>query len=212
MLRLMGKRARIWRLMPLACVLLLALSPGCGGKAAPLSLPVPTPAAPQPPAGDGVEQPGRNLLSTSMPALTGLSAGAGFEFVIRVKCTDTLYQGSGRVLYDPGLLQPVAVVRGQAIPASFLFSSKLDAAPVTSDGMSGLPPLAGVVPFAFTGLPDAPGQAATAGELCRIKFRLLRQAGSSSTVRLLNDAAYLQLRGPTGNRLAFDLQAEVALQ
>lgn len=147
-----------------------------------------------------------------MPPLSQLAAGTEFEFNIRVACTDPLYQGSGRVLYDPAIMQPVAAVRGSAIPAGFIFSAKLDASSVASDGLSGLPALAGVVPYAFTGLPDAPGQTAGAGELLRLKFRLLRQAGPETAVRLLNNAAYLQLRGPKGNRLAFDLQSEVAGQ
>jgi hypothetical protein len=147
-----------------------------------------------------------------MPALAGLRPGAELEFVISTNCTDQLYQGSGRVLFDPGLLQPIAASRGDALPASFLFNAKLDAAPIASDGLPGLPPTAGVVPYAFTGLPGAPGQTAGAGELCRLKFRLLRQASSGATVRLLNNAAFLQLRGPAGNRLAFDLQAEVTPQ
>jgi hypothetical protein len=209
MLRPMEKCVKFWRLLPLTLALLLAVSPGCGGKTTQPSTPSPSTPDGQSPVDNGAGQTSRNLLSTSMPALAGLGAGAEFDFVISVKCTDALYQGSGRVLYDPSLMQPVAAVRGAAIPQSFLFSAKLDAAPVASDGMAGLPTMAGVAPYAFTGLPDAPGQASGVGELCRLRFRLLRQASANDAVRLLNNAEYLQLRGPAGNRLAFDLQAEV---
>lgn len=210
MLRPTKKCAKNWRLMPLALVLLIALSPGCGGRTAqPAPAPPNIPEA-QTPSDGGAGQTSRNLLSTSMPELVGLSTGAEFEFVIRANCTDALYQGSGRVLYDPALMRPVAAVRGAALPAGFLFSAKLDAAPVASDGAPGLPSMAGVVPYAFTGLPDAPGQVASTGELFRLRFRLLRQASPDAAVRLLNNAEYLQLRGPAGNRLPFDLHAEVA--
>lgn len=196
-------------LLPLALVLLVVLSPGCGGKTAqPTPISPSTPGA-QTPSDGSTGQSSRNLLSTSMPELVGLSAGAEFDFTISLSCTDPLYQGSGRVLYDPTLLRPVAAVRGAALPADFLFSAKLDAAPVASAGAPGLPPVAGVVPYAFTGLPGAPGQMASTGELCRVRFRLLLQASPGCTVRLLNNADYLQLRGLAGNRLAFDLHAEV---
>lgn len=211
MLRPMQTRVKIWRLLPLALALLLTATFGCGEKAAPTALPSPTPPTAELPSSDDTGAASRNLLSTSMPALAGLGTGAEFEFVISVKCTDPLYQGSGRVLYDPAVMQPVAAIRGSAIPARFLFSAKLDAATAASDGRSGLPPQAGVVPYAFTGLPDAPGRVAN-GELCRLRFRLLRAAGPDNAVRLLNNASYLQLRGPGGNRLAFDLHAEVAAQ
>jgi hypothetical protein len=209
MLRPRQMRVKIWRLLPLALTLLLAAAIGCGEKAALTAPPSPTPPGTELPSGNDAGQLNRNLLSTSMPALAGLSTGAEFEFVISVKCTDPLYQGSGRVLYDPAVMQPVAAMRGSAIPAGFLFSAKLDAATVASNGLSGLPPVAGMVPYAFTGLPDAPGRVAS-GELCRVRLRLLRPAGPDSAVRLLNNASYLQLRGPAGNRLAFDLHAEVA--
>jgi hypothetical protein len=152
----------------------------------------------------------RNTLRASLPALAGKQPGAEFDFVLSTSFTEPLYQGSGRVLFDPGVMRPVAVMRGQALPADFIFAAKLDAAPVASDGLSGLPGTAGVVPYAFTGLPGGSGQAVAQGELLRIRFRLLQRPGAQSAVRLLNNASYLQFREPTGNRLSFDLQTEVA--
>jgi hypothetical protein len=144
-----------------------------------------------------------------MPALLSLSAGAEFEYSVSANCTDELYQGCGRVQYDPTLMQPVSALRGQALPAGYLFTAKLDAVIAASDGQPGLPALAAVIPFAFTGLPGSPSRNITAGELFRLRFRLLRTPDADSAVRLLNTAQYLQLRGTKGDRLAFDLASEV---
>ncbi len=202
------------RALPLACVVLLAFCPGCGGPAttAPAVSPLQPGLGSTPATESGKTAPAQNILSTRMPALQRLKAGAELEFSISARCTDELYQGCGRVQYDPAIMQPVAAVRGPALPAGYLFAAKLDAAPAASAAPSGLPALSGSVPFAFTGLPTGTVQHATAGELCRVRFRLLRDPGAQAVVRLLNTPEYLQLRGPRGNRIAFDLESEVTAQ
>jgi hypothetical protein len=201
----------IRRLLPLTAVLLLAASPSCGSssgrKAAP-ALPAANPAAPGQSDSGTTESTPRNVLSTHMPTLAGLTAGAEFDFTVSANCAEALYQGSGRVLYDPTVMEPITAERGTALPGACLFVAKLDAALVATPGLAGLPANSGMVPYAFTLLPQTPGTSIARGELFRIRFRL-RQPSSSSTVQLLNNAAYLQLRDAQGARLAFSLDSEV---
>lgn len=199
------------RLLPLAVVLMLVASPGCGGPSG--RAPVPGPPGPQNDApgqttDDAAAPTPRNVLSTALPALAGLPPGAEIEFTVSADCADGLYQGSGRVVYDPAALQPVAAVRGTALPGGCLFVAKLDAPAIATPGLAGLPANSGVVPYAFTLLPGASNPAIPPGELLRIRFRLLRQPGGNGA-QLLNTAEYLQLRNAQGARLAFSLDARV---
>lgn len=199
----------IRRVLPLACAVLLSLSPGCGGHSTGSVAPADHP--PAVPAGDGAAQSGaHNVLSTSMPALDGLSAGAEFDFIIRIACRDEIYQGSGRVQYEAAVMQPVSAKRGMALPAEHLFSVKLDAADAGDGAASGATDGAGVVPFAFTGLPGSSHTALFDGELFRLRFRLVQRPRPGTSIRLVNSPEYLQLRDPQGQRLPFDLHAEVA--
>lgn len=201
----MVRRVLLW-----APTVALLTAVGCGGSGS-LGAPAQQPAGPaqQSPGAPAAGAPLRNALLTSVPALAGLQPGAEFDFHVRASFSEPLYQGSGRVLFDPAVMRPVAVVRGEALPADFIFVAKLDAAPVESDGLSGLPETAGVVPYAFTGLPGGSGKTVAPGELFHIRFQLLGRPGAHSAVRLLNRADYLQFRAPDGNRLPFDLQTEV---
>jgi len=153
--------------------------------------------APEQPAGEaGI--PTRNALITTMPAVAGMAPGTEFEFTLRGEFCTPLHQASGRIVYDPAVVQPLAVRRGELIPAGAVYLAKLD--------------VTGFVPFAFTALPGDAGIAPGRGELLRVRFRLLAEPPPGFRIRLLNDAAYLQLRTSGGGRLSFDLASEVVPQ
>jgi hypothetical protein len=185
------KRILLWVLA--LCVL---ASPGCGGGGARRSINNPglSPVAPQAPS----ENPDRNVLTAVTPPLAGLGAGSEFEFTLSAQLAEELKQGCGRLIYDSAVVVPVAVEKGGLIPTSFVFFSKLDAP--------------GVVPFAFTSLPDGRGIAPGRGELLRVRFRMLADPPSGFRVRLQNDGAFLQLRSAQGGRMSFDLASEVQAQ
>lgn len=143
-----------------------------------------------------------------MPGLSGLATGAEFDIILSAHFAAELFQGSGRLAYDSAVVQPVSAKRG-AIPADNVFVAKLDAPPAASTADDGLD---GVVPFAFTALPGTAGFGSHAGELLRVRFKLLAPPGARYPVALLNNPEYLQLRGPQGQRLSFDLSTEVASQ
>ncbi len=145
-----------------------------------------------------MENPERNVLTAVMPPLAGLSAGREFEFTLSAQFAEEVKQGSGRILYDSSVAVPVAVEKGGLIPTSFIFFSKLDTQ--------------GIVPFAFTSLPNGRGIPSGSGELLRVRFRMLANPPGGFRVRLQNDAEFLQLRSPSGGRLSFDLASEVQAQ
>jgi len=137
-----------------------------------------------------------------MPALGALPLGAEFEFVIAVQLQSELYQGSGRVVYDSHLVEPVTAERGGLVPDAAVFIAPLG----SKLAASGLPDGSAIVPFAFTGLPGSAPIAAGTGELLRVRFRTRQAVPSGRAVYLLNDPAYLQLRDSQGQRLAFDFE------
>jgi hypothetical protein len=141
-----------------------------------------------------------------MPALALLQTGAEFDVVLRVRFAEALYQGCGRVVYDSAVLRPVSVTRGGVIPAGDVFVAKLDAGQLAGGATDGQD---AVVPFAFTGLNGAGCVATADGELLRLRFRMIAASPAQSPLRLLNDPSFLQLRGPGGQRLSFDLCEEV---
>jgi len=177
---------------------------GCGGGSSPTVQQPQDAAAPDDSAGQGA--PERNVLTTNMPALGTLSAGAQFDFVIRGEFVDELFQGSGRVLYDPSLVEPLKAERGAFIPSSNVFMARCNLAAGTL--ASPEPQLSGVIPFAFTGLPGERGHTAGRGELLRVRFRLLARPQAGAAVHLQNDMEYLQLRDAQGRRLSFDFASE----
>jgi hypothetical protein len=185
------KRILLWVLA--LCVL---ASPGCGGGGARRSINNPELSSPVPQAPS--ENPDRNVLTAVMPPLAGLSAGSEFEFTLSAQLAEEVKQGCGRLIYDSAVAVPVAVEKGGMIPGSFVFFSKLDAQ--------------GVVPFAFTSLPEGRGMPPGRGELLRVRFRMLADPPQGFRIRLLNDGAYLQLRSAQGGRLSFDLASEVQAQ
>ena len=182
------RRILLWVLV--ICIL---ASPGCGGRGAKRALNdvQPLPTSPQ----QGEAAPDRNVLTAAMSSLSGLGAGSEFEFTLSAQLAEELKQGCGRILYDSAVAVPVAVEKGGLVPGSFVFFSKLDAP--------------GVVPFAFTSLPDGRGIAPGRGELLRVRFRMLANPPQGFRIRLQNDGAYLQLRSAAGGRLSFDLASEV---
>lgn len=184
------KRILMWILA--LCVL---ASPGCGGGGARRS--INNPELPQPIPQAPAENPERNVLTAVMPSLAGLGAGSEFEFTLSAQLAEETRQASGRILYDADVAVPVSVEKGSVIPNSFVFFSKLNAP--------------GIVPFAFTSLPGGRGISPSRGELLRVRFRLLANPPPGFRVRLLNDGAYLQLRGAAGGRMSFDLASEVQL-
>jgi hypothetical protein len=131
----------------------------------------------------------------AMPSLAGMSSGSEFEFTLSAQLAEETKQGCGRIIYDPAVATPVSVDKGGLIPSSFVFFNKLDAP--------------GVVPFAFTSLPNERGISPGKGELLRVRFRLLQPPQPGFKIRLLNDGAYLQLRSAAGGRMSFDLASEV---
>ncbi len=191
------------RLLVLITMALLA-SFGCGGSGtSTVHPPQQQNVKPAPP--DSGEQAQRNVLRVTLPVWSSLAAGAEFDIVLSARCVDELFQGSGRLAYDGSVVRPVSCTRGAALPADNIIAAKLDtplAASAAPDGLSG------VVPFAFTGLPDTPGCGRCNGELLRLRFKLLAKPGARQPVQLLNTPEYLQLRGTQGQRLSFDLSTE----
>lgn len=196
-----NRRCIVTVLLCFIAVLLICL--GCGGNS---SVPGSDPnhQTPNPPATSG-----HNTLSTHMPPLAGLAAGAEFEYSVRADFKDALYQGCGRIVYDASVMQPVAAARGAAIPAADIFVAKLDAPPQV---LAGSTTAQAFVPFAFTGLPDSPKNSGISGELVKVKFRLLKAPPADCHISLLNDQQFLQLRSPQATRLPFDMQVEVTEQ
>jgi hypothetical protein len=187
----------------LCFIAVLLICPGCGGNSS-------VPSAdhngqtPAPPATSG-----HNTLATHMPPLTGLAAGAEFEYSVNANFKDALYQGCGRIVYDASVMQPIAATRGAAIPAADIFVAKLDA---PSQVLPGSTTAQSFVPFAFTGLPDNAAHPGISGELIKVKFRLLKDPPADCHISLLNDQQFLQLRSPQATRLPFDMQLEVTEQ
>jgi hypothetical protein len=195
------------RLSVLFSLVLLACL-GCGGGGTNSVSPAQQSAAkPAPSTPDSGATPQRNVLRVVTPTLKGLKTGAEFDAVLSARCVDELYQGSGRFAYDSSIVRPVSASRGAAIPAGNIVVTKLDAPLGTAAAQGGLD---GNIPFAFTGLPDAPGCGRCDGELIRLRFRLIAPPGGQAPVQLINDPQYLQLRGTQGQRLSFDLSTEVA--
>ena len=145
------------------------------------------------PATDGLPQ--RNRLVASMPSPAGLGTGDEFEFTLRCELAKELYQCSGRIVFDPAVVEPVAANWGAMVPGDAVTLAKLNEP--------------GMVPFAFTALPGYNGAAAGTGELLRVRFRLKGEPARGLRIRLRNDAEFLQLRNRIGRRLAFDLANEV---
>jgi hypothetical protein len=153
------------------------------------------------------EQPAatsRNVLRTTMPALGAVATGTEFTFTIAVELSEPLFQGSGRVVYDPRLLEPISAERGGLIPASDIFIAPLAAELPPETIPAGM----AAVPFAFTGLPGGSAIAPQTGELLRIRFRLRQAVDHARPVYLLNNQAYLQLRDATGARIPYDLDTQ----
>jgi len=188
------RRILLWILV--ACVV---AAPGCGGggrNLTPRIAPTASGTVETAPPEEGTPQ--RNSLTVVTPPLSSLTPGAEFDFILRGAFCEELYQSSGRILYDPAVVEPVRVSRGALMPSGFVFMAKLDEP--------------GLVPYAFTALPGDSGIAPGRGELLRVRFRLLAEPPRGFRLRLLNDAAYLQLRDSRGGRLSFDLASEVVPQ
>jgi len=188
------RRIPLWILV--AC---LVAAPGCGGGGRSFTPKVASPTSGMVetvPHDEGV--PDRNSLTVVTPTLASLTPGTEFDFILRGAFREELYQSSGRILYDPAVVEPVRASRGDLIPSGFVFMVKLDEP--------------GLVPYAFTALPGDRGIAPGRGELLRVQFRLLAEPPRDFRLRLLNDAAYLQLRDSRGGRLSFDLASEVMPQ
>ena len=188
------KRILLWIL-----VAYLIVAPGCGGGSRSFT-PQPPPSATgnveTAPPEEGV--PARNSLTIVTPPVASLAPGVEFDLTVRGAFCEELWQSSGRILFDPAVVQPVRASRGDLIPTGFVFMVKLDEP--------------GMVPYAFTALPGGSGIAPGRGELLRVRFRLLAEPPSGFRIRLLNDAAFLQLRDRNGGRLSFDLASEVKPQ
>jgi hypothetical protein len=182
------KRILLWILL-----LSILTAPGCGGGGRRISQLSPQ----QPVLQDSIQQstPERNVLSATMPSLAGMSSGSEFEFTLSAQLAEETKQGCGRIIYDSAVATPVSVEKGGLIPSSFVFFSKMDAP--------------GVVPFAFTSLPDQRGISPGKGELLRVRFRMLQTPPPGFKIRLQNDGAFLQLRSAAGGRMSFDLSSEV---
>ena len=182
---------------------------GCGGGGSSTALPPGINSDSEQQQTLNPQPPERNVLSTSMPALGSLSAGAEFDFTINGEFVSPLFQGSARVLYDPATVQLLSAARGALIPSGGVFLCRADMQPGALQSPDAR--MSGVIPFAFTGQPGEPGIAPGRGELLRLRFRLLARPSGGACIRLLNDPAFLQLRDAQGQRLSFDLSsAEVS--
>lgn len=196
---------RVFLLIGVCLLLCAVVLSGCGPRSSSPVPPAQNTAADTQTGQTGTDTAQRNTLSARLPVLSSMHAGAEFDFIITASMVEELYQGSGRVLYDAGVVQPVAAQWGAYSPASGIRAAKLDAA--SSGGASGFD---GCVPFAFTALPGQEALSAGQGEVLRVRFRLVADPGSGPPVRLLNDPAHLQLRDAQGQRLGFDFCEEVS--
>jgi hypothetical protein len=187
-----------------ASIVALLLLSGCtfnGGT--------PTPTSTLQPAAGHVLNPApdqntRCVLRTKMPALASFTSGEEFDFCVSADLTCPLFQGSGRIIYDPRELEPLRVDRGTLIPANYVFIAPLNTSNVDP---STLPAGMAVVPFAFTGTPEqAPIQPQT-GELLAVRFKVKQPIVEPHPVYILNNLEFLQLRNSSGGRLAFDLES-----
>lgn len=191
----MKSQIRTKRLSRLLTGLLLILA-SCGGSGhmQPTTAP---PATPEP-AASGDTEPGtapaaRQTLTLSTPALVGLSPGSELEAVLGASFADEIHQGSARLLFDAGVLQPVAAEVGELLPSGMLSIVGLQQA--------------GHVPFSFTALPGGQGIAPGTGELLTVRFRVVATPQPDTRIRLLNEPEFLQLRDREGQRLGFELES-----
>jgi len=171
-------------LLPSSCG---APGPTIGGKpgSQPANPPDQTPPAPQ-----------RTTLRLSYPSLGQLPAGAEFEAKLEGELSEPVFQGSARLIFNERFLAPLSAARGEMVPAGAVFFSKVN--------------VPGIVPLAFTMLPGDSPLGTGSGDLARVRFRVLAPMPAGERIRLLNDAAFLQLRDETGRRLSFDLATEEA--
>lgn len=180
----------IWWVLALA----IFLSPGCGGGSGARRSNNDLRPLPQQPQQDAAA-PERNVLTATTCSLSGLGAGDEFIFTLKAQLSEETKQACGRILFDQSIAAPAAVEKGGLIPTSFIFFSKLD--------------VPGIVPFAFTALPEGRGIAPASGELLRVRFRLIANPPPGFRVRLQNDGSFLQLRDRGGGRMSFDIESEV---
>jgi hypothetical protein len=161
------------------------------------------------PAQPGADQPGaggapsgpRTTLRLSAPALAQLAAGSEFTVTLSAETAQPLYQASARLLFDPAQLEPVRAEAARLADSSVALA-RADAA-LRMDGR-------GYVPYAYTGLPGSAPLAPGEYQLLTVRFRVKQALRGNGGLQLLNDPAYLQLRGADSQRLSFDLHEEVA--
>jgi hypothetical protein len=194
-------------LLLVSLILVLLGLVACGGGGSPTSLNSPLGISADSAAGSGdttnpvdADQP-RNILRLSIPELAQLMPGDEFEVTLDSHTIEPLFQASARLLYDPSQLEPLKAEHGRFGQFSVALT-RADHS-LRMDGQ-------GYVPFAFTGLPDTGGLAPQELRLLTVRFRLQKSISNNAGLRLLNDPAYLQLRGPDNRRLSFDLSEEVA--
>ncbi len=204
------KRLRLAQALVLSTLLLLACGCFGGGAGAPADTQQ-KPAEEQDAAAANQGQTApRNTLRASMPALTKMSTGSEFEFVLSGSFSDPLHQASARIVFDSRVAELVSASRGDLIPQNAVYLARTDMAPGSLDIPAGIAGLGydAVVPFAFTRLPEDPASTSSEGELLRLRFRLRGPARAGQpAVRLLNDQEWLQLRDSAGRRLSFDFEA-----
>lgn len=212
------RRSKLSLVYVLAAAILLLLAgalAACGGGGGRLGMNQPADREqPQDPvtADDPAEaETPRNLLRLASPALASLAPGSEFDVTLDALTIEALFQASARLLYDPAQLAPVKAEHGRFGQFSVALTRadhKLRMTiPATDSAPAGE---AGYVPFAFTGLPDTGGLAPQELRLLTVRFRVLAPLSGNAGLRLHNDPAYLQLRGPDNRRLSFDLSEEVA--
>jgi hypothetical protein len=204
------------RLILIILTLLIAAVSGsaCGSRSHQLANNQPQPNGPSAPSApvDAANKAVRTQLVTSLPALQGLPAGSEFEFTLSGSFTEPVFQGSARLLYDSSVVQPVSATAGKVLPSGAVVLARTDAHPgVLAISSNDRPAnMDGCVPFAFTGRPGGASITPGGGELLRVRFRLKIAKPGSIPVRLQNDPEFLQLRNSQGQRVAFDLEREVA--
>ncbi len=194
------KRVKSWIL--LAIIAVVALFPSCGGGGGGTpSLQrerLSPPSVPQTSSPTDLALPTRNALIAQMPVLGAIPIGSEFDFILKGEFKDELFQASLRIIYDEAVVKPIRVERGNFIPESAVFFSKMDRP--------------GLIPIAFTRLPGESGLLPGRGELVKVRFRLNSLPPAHFRVRILNEPAFLQLRDKNRGRLSFDLATEVTSQ
>lgn len=190
--------ATLWIMLLLTAAFFIA----CGGSGVSLPGNEPAPAAmpdsqdnqiPElPPTGEQLEENAGSRVVLEVPSLTGLSAGDEFTARISIDAEQEIHQGVLRLLFEAGAIDTIQVMPGERMPADMVRIATL-----------GQP---GVLPLAFTALPDARNISPGSGTLLEVRFRLNTTGEQAGRIRFAGEREFLQLRDRDGQHVDFSVE------